>query len=467
MLWLFSFLLLALLGAVQALSASGSRLLVVLEDAAEKDKYSKFLGDLEARGFHVKTDSPKNDKLSLFKHEERAFDHVILLPGKSKGLGPALTANNILEFMKKDGNVLITLSSGYPTPTSIVSTLLELDIHLPADRNALVVDHFNYDSNSASEKHDVLLVPYPQLSRDDVRNYFAGEGLIAVPRAVGQTLGNDSPLLAPILRAPKTAYSYSPKEEADIVEDPFATGEQLTLVSSVQAHNSARLTVVGSAEMLQNEWFEAKATLNGKAVTTANQDFVKKVAGWTFKEIGVLKIGNLQHYLDEGKTKKKINDSSFDAPENNPTIYRIKNDVTFNVEISEWQGDRFGPFRVPPRDSIQLEFSMLSPFHRLNMSPVYETKNSTIYGVSFKTPDQHGIFNFRVNYRRPFLTNVDEKRQVTVRHFAHDEWPRSWQISGAWVWIGGIWITVFGWIAFVAVWLYSAPAEAAKVKKTQ
>ena len=86
--------------------------------------------------------------------------------------------------------------------------------------------------------------------------------------------------------------------------------------------------------------------------------------------------------------------------------------------------------------------------------------------LRFAWPDQHGIFNFRINYRRPFVTNVDEKRQVTVRHFAHDEWPRSWEISGAWVWIGGIWVTVAGWVAFVAVWLYSAPAEKS-VKKTQ
>jgi hypothetical protein len=31
---------------VNGLSASGGRLLVVLEEAAEKEKYSKFLGDL-------------------------------------------------------------------------------------------------------------------------------------------------------------------------------------------------------------------------------------------------------------------------------------------------------------------------------------------------------------------------------------------------------------------------------------
>jgi oligosaccharyltransferase complex subunit beta len=44
--WFLSFLLLGLLGIVNALSVSGSRLLVVLEETAEKEKYSKFLGDL-------------------------------------------------------------------------------------------------------------------------------------------------------------------------------------------------------------------------------------------------------------------------------------------------------------------------------------------------------------------------------------------------------------------------------------
>ncbi|KAJ4290550.1 oligosaccharyl transferase glycoprotein complex, beta subunit [Kalmusia sp. IMI 367209] len=454
--WLFSFLLFALLGAVQALSSTGSRLLVVLEDESEREKYSVLLEDLSK--------SPKADKLSLFRHGERAYDHVILLPAKSKGLGPALTANQFLDFMKKEGNVLVALSSEHATPTSVQSLLLEVDIHVPSDKGALVVDHFNYDSTSAADKHDVLLLPYPKSVRPDVKNYFAGEGLIAVPRAVGQTLGNESPLIQPVLRAPSTAYSYNPKDEAEAVEDPFATGEQLNIISSMQAHNSARLTVVGSAELLQNGWFAEKATLNGKAVKTSNRDFVQKVTAWTFKETGVLKIGKLLHYHDEG-ISKKLN-TSVSVPEHNPKIYRIKEDVAFQVEISEYEGDHLAPFVPAQKDAVQLEFSMLSPFHRLNLTPLSQTANSTIFGVSFRTPDQHGIFSFRINYRRPFLTNLDEKRQVTVRHFAHDEWPRSWQISGAWVWIGGIWVTVVGWVAFVALWLYSAPTERS-VKKTQ
>ena len=45
--WFFSLLLLGLLAAVNALSSSGSRLLVVLEELGEKERYSKFLSDLE------------------------------------------------------------------------------------------------------------------------------------------------------------------------------------------------------------------------------------------------------------------------------------------------------------------------------------------------------------------------------------------------------------------------------------
>ena len=115
------------------------------------------------------------------------------------------------------------------------------------------------------------------------------------------------------------------------------------------------------------------------------------------------------------------------------------------------------PFVAETEDEVQLEFSMLSPFHRLRLEPSMQTDTSTIYNTSFTIPDQHGIFNFMVEYRRPFLSNVEEKNTVTVRHFAHNEWPRSWVISAAWPWITGIAVTITGWVAFVALWLWSAP----------
>ena len=153
------------------------------------------------------------------------------------------------------------------------------------------------------------------------------------------------------------------------------------------------------------------------------------------------------------------------------SIYRVAVPVanpqqSYLIELSEYKVDHLEPFLLESDDSVQLEFSMLSPFHRLSLQPTSRTANSTIFSTSFTLPDQHGIFNFIVNYKRPFLSNVYEKRTVTVRHFAHDEWPRSFVISGAYPWIAGIGATVAGFLVFVTVWLFSEPS-ASKVKKTQ
>ena len=47
--WLILCLLLAFVGLAQALSSSGSRLLVVLEEAADKPLFSQLWGDLEGQ----------------------------------------------------------------------------------------------------------------------------------------------------------------------------------------------------------------------------------------------------------------------------------------------------------------------------------------------------------------------------------------------------------------------------------
>ena len=136
----------------------------------------------------------------------------------------------------------------------------------------------------------------------------------------------------------------------------------------------------------------------------------------------------------------------------------------FSITLSQWSRDHWAPFTLPAGDSVQLEFSMLSPFHRLALSPVRTSANSTTFATSFTTPDQHGIFAFKVNYKRPFLTSVEEKRQVTVRHFAHDEYVRSFRIQGAVPWVTGLWGIVVGWVLFVGVWLYAEPREVRREK---
>lgn len=49
---LLSYLVLAFVSVVAAISTTGDRLLVILDDVADKANYSKFLGDLESQ-FHI------------------------------------------------------------------------------------------------------------------------------------------------------------------------------------------------------------------------------------------------------------------------------------------------------------------------------------------------------------------------------------------------------------------------------
>lgn len=213
-----------------------------------------------------------------------------------------------------------------------------------------MVDHFNYDEKTAAEKHDVLSLPPPKQLRGDLKDYFNVGGMLAIPRAVGQVLGNSNPLITPILRAPETAYSYNPKDENEALDDVFASGSQLSLITGFQARNAARLTVLGSAEMLQDEWFDAKVKgvrPGEDSVKSSNQKFAEALSQWTFKELGVLKVGRVQHYLNEGAAKS-TNLSTSNVQEINPEIYRIKNDVVCDAEST----------------TIAIELTFADLFHR-------------------------------------------------------------------------------------------------------
>ena len=239
-----------------------------------------------------------------------------------------MTPNLLLQFLNNGGNILLALSAHAATPISIISLLLELDIHLPPDRNSLVIDHFDYDTISSSEQHDVLLLPRPPPLRVDIKNYFGGDGIVAFPRSVAQELGNISPLLSSILGAGSSSYSYNPKDEVDTIDDSFAVGKQISLVSSMQARNSARFTVLGSAEALENKWFDAKVRAAGGIDTnTVNRDFARQLTAWTFKELGVLRVSKFDHHLSSFHATPLGNDSVAQLGPLNPTIYRVKNEV--------------------------------------------------------------------------------------------------------------------------------------------
>lgn len=216
---------------------------------------------------------------------------------------------------------MLALSSTQPVANALNALLLELDIQLPADRTGLVVDHFNYDTSSAADQHDVVLLSVPEEYKPGTKSYFFSGNpadLVAFPRGLGFTLGN-SPLLTPVLKAPRTAYLYNTKEQSEVVDDLFAAGEQLSLVSTFQGLNSARFTVVGSAEMFQDKWVDAQVKRPGDSSATKswNAKFLRRLTGWTFQEIGHLRVNSIEHHSAEEGTSN----------ETNPAMYKINQNV--------------------------------------------------------------------------------------------------------------------------------------------
>lgn len=84
--WLSSLLLFALLGIARALSAHGPRTLVVLEDQADKDKYSQFWHDLTGTARQHPSCNPWAPiPLTCRSYSSRIFPHLPIAQGRLAG----------------------------------------------------------------------------------------------------------------------------------------------------------------------------------------------------------------------------------------------------------------------------------------------------------------------------------------------------------------------------------------------
>jgi oligosaccharyltransferase complex subunit beta len=108
--------------------------------------------------------------------------------------------------------------------------------------------------------------------------------------------------------------------------------------------------------------------------------------------------------------------------------------------------DKWMPYTAK---DVQLEFVMLNPYIRTNLTP---SPNGT-FSVQFKIPDVYGIYKFRVQYRRPGLTVLSLNDQVSVRPYRHNEYERF--IGAAFpYYISALSIAV-GFFVFAFVFLFS------------
>lgn len=354
-----------------------------------------------------------NVDVLLVHNNKPLYEHVVYLPSvkKSPAAKGITDKQKVLEYFNLGGNVLAVGSVNHSVPDSIVKFLNEAGIY-PAPKGYGLGSFFDKEISLTDEN----LASKRVINSIDVPVYEGSAALIS-----------NSEYLLPIIKAPKLSYCASSKVDTLTTEKTWTNGEQGFLAVALQALNNARAAWVGSFELATPELLE-----------------------WVFQEKKVLKLQFTEH-------------SKQDEPQlGERTLYRIKDEVSYSVGVSEFKDDVWVPYTPGCEDDVlQLSFKMLDPYQRLNLTFIGSKAftndgpiDTNVFGVNFTIPDHHGMFTFELDYKREGLSFLSDKKVVAVRHLANDEYKRSWDITNAWLYITSASVVVVAWLLFTANFLF-------------
>lgn len=456
-----SLLLLGLASTAVARSATGDRVLVVLEPQAEKAAYSKLWASLESRGFDLTFKGPRDDSAELVKFGEPQYDHLIMFAPSAKSFSDVLQPKNVIQAQYTFLNTLYLLSPSLSEVTR--ETLREYDIEF-AEPQSLILDAFSHPPD-ASPATVLLpptscLVPSPILSTSTLSG-----GPIVYPSGTVHTAGLN-PYLIDVLHAPKTAYVGEERlldaDEAAVEEavggkkQIVQNGKRASLVSAMQTRENVRIAFVGSGQMLSDDyWGSSVVNTVGETVQTGNAGFAEDLTKWVFQETGVVKVISATHHR---------------AAEPSPReLYTKKDDMVFSLTLAQHYTtangtSAWGPFSV---SDMQFDFTMLDPHVR---SALPEDKSAkppvgTTYTVNFKAPDRHGVFKFLVDYYRPGWSYIRSVTKASVVPLRHDEHPRF--IVGAWPFYTAPVSISVAFLLFCGLWIMLAEDDRKGKKKAE
>lgn len=338
--------------------------------------------------------------------------------------GP-LGASDFIDFIDENGGNLI-IAGGVYVSDAVREIATECGFRI-APNGALVTDHFHFEQSSNSH----TLISSDNFNKDATASVFGGKKPSFSPvlfEGIAHDIDdNHNPLNFRLLTAHSTSYAGGVTDSAKSV---FISGPDTTLVSALQARNNARVLFSGSVELFSNKLFTSKLHDSGKH--SGNREFVAEISKWALKERAVLRAQHIQHHRVGEKHA--------------PASYTIKDELEYSVEIHEWNGEKWVPFKA---SDVQLEFVMLDPYVRLPMK--HDDKG--LYSLKFTAPDVYGIFTFRVDYQRLGYSNLLLKTVHPVRPFRHDQYERF--ISAAYPYYAGAFSMLGGVVLFSILFLYN------------
>jgi oligosaccharyltransferase complex subunit beta len=357
-----------------------------------------------------------DSKLVVSKFGVYLYDNIVLFAPEAEDFSK-ITYDDISAFVDQGGNLLLAASEnvGESMRNFAENCGVEFD-----PKGSVVLDHFSF-----SEAHDISLQHTAVLTDKVAKSEAILGHYLKLPvskarvlyRGIGHAVDESNVLAVKTLVGNPSSYSANPSQS--VGDYPENAGADTLLVTALQARNNARVLVSGSLDLFSNAFFGAGL---------GNEAYCADVAAWTFGDRGVLRFKDIKHSQADGtppdvilheKERPDIPVSMFPDPEltRNSLIYRIKDDITYSMVVEEWKQGTWHPFQA---NDMQLEFVMLDAHVVKTMTADAAGK----FSVTFKAPDNYGIFKFRVLYRRSGYSVLHTEETISLRPYKHNEYDR-------------------------------------------
>ncbi|XP_074275257.1 dolichyl-diphosphooligosaccharide--protein glycosyltransferase 48 kDa subunit [Silene latifolia] len=422
-------LLFSLISAFNPDSPTDRRILVILDDISLKSSHSIFFNSLTSRGYTLDFKLVDDRKIVLQRYGHYLYDGLVLFAPSADSIAEgSLKLSDVLDFVDSGHDLILAAN---PNASEFIRNVaLECGIDFDEDSSAVIVDHTSYSVSEIDGDH--TLIASDNLIKSDV---ILGREKIEAPvlfRGIAHSINPANSLVVKVLSASPAAYSANPNSK--LSNPPTITGSSISLVSVVQARNNARILISGSLDMFSDRFFRSgvqKAGTSVKHQKSGNEQFATEISKWIFHERGHLKALNVRHHK-VGETDE-------------PSIYRINDDLEYSVEVYEWSGTSWEPYVA---NDLQLQFYMMSPYVLKTLS----NNKKGLYHTSFKVPDVYGVFQFKIQYQSLGYTSLSLSKQIPVRPYKHNEYERF--IPVAFPYYGASFSTMAGFFIFSILYLY-------------
>ncbi|KAK4803953.1 hypothetical protein SAY86_003770 [Trapa natans] len=410
-------------------SPTGRRILVLVDDLAIKSSHSLYFKSLSSRGYELDFKLADDPKIALQRYGQYLYDGLVLFCPTVERFGGSIDQASILDFVDTGHDLII--AADVQSSDLIREIATECGADFDEDPVAMVIDHVNY-ANPENEG-DHTMIASDNFIKSDI---ILGSAKIEAPvlfQGIGHSLNPANSLVFKVLSASPAAYSANPK--AKLSNPPALSGSDISLVSVMQARNNARILICGSLSMFSNRLFRSevqKARSSTRLEKSGNEQFLTEISKWVFHERGHLKAVNVRHHKS--------------GDEDEPAVYRIKDDLEYSVEIYEWSGISWEPYVA---DDVQVQFFMMSPYVLKTLS----SNGKGVYSTTFKVPDVYGVFQFKVEYEKLGYTTLSLSKQIPVRPFRHNEYERF--ITAAYPYYGAAFSMMAGFFLFSFTHLYN------------